>query len=233
MSADLVLVSHHLCPYVQRAAIAMTEKGVTFTRQTIDFADKPDWFKAISPLGKVPLLRVDDDVIFELAAILEYLEDAAPNPLHPVEPVERARHRGWIEYASSLLNDIAGFYNARDQQALVMKAGVMATKFRHLEDQLAAGPWFAGPRFSLVDAAFAPVFLYFNVFDDLGDWNVLPVDGRLHDWRGALHERPSVRQAVDDDYPERLRDFLARRDSHLSGYVVNDAKPAISQVPAA
>jgi glutathione S-transferase len=50
------LVSHHLCPYVQRAAIVLTEKGVSFKRTLIDLDNKPDWFKAISPLGKVPLL---------------------------------------------------------------------------------------------------------------------------------------------------------------------------------
>jgi glutathione S-transferase len=54
----LVLVSHQLCPYVQRAAISLCEKDVPFERLTIDLAKKPAWFKAISPLGKVPLLRV-------------------------------------------------------------------------------------------------------------------------------------------------------------------------------
>ena len=54
----LTLVSHLLCPYVQRAAIALREKDVPFERVVIDLANKPDWFVAISPLGKVPLLRV-------------------------------------------------------------------------------------------------------------------------------------------------------------------------------
>ncbi len=54
----LELVSHYLCPYVQRAAIALAEKGVPFTRAYVDLADKPAWFTAISPLGKVPLLKV-------------------------------------------------------------------------------------------------------------------------------------------------------------------------------
>lgn len=58
----LTLVSHHLCPYVQRAAIALAEKGVPFHRVNIDLADKPEWFKAISPFGKVPLLKVDEAV---------------------------------------------------------------------------------------------------------------------------------------------------------------------------
>ena len=84
MKHKLILVSHHLCPYVQRAAISLTEKGVPFERVDIDLANKPDWFKAISPLGKVPLLRVqrngDETAIFELAVILEFLEETQAHP---------------------------------------------------------------------------------------------------------------------------------------------------------
>ena len=58
MAKPLTLVSHLLCPYVQRAAIALAEKNVPFERVVIDLANKPDWFIAISPLGKVPLLRL-------------------------------------------------------------------------------------------------------------------------------------------------------------------------------
>src|SRR4030095_11471453 len=83
--SKLTLVSHGLCPYVQRAAIALDEKGVAFERIDIDLENKPDWFKAISPLGKVPLLKVDDVVIFESAVIVEYLEDTQPHPLHPAD----------------------------------------------------------------------------------------------------------------------------------------------------
>lgn len=71
----LTLVSFDLCPYVQRAAIALAEKGVPFERRTVDLADKPGWFRAISPLGKVPLLQVGDAVLFESAVIVEYLDD--------------------------------------------------------------------------------------------------------------------------------------------------------------
>ena len=56
MAARLKLISHKLCPYVQRAVIALSEKGVAFERIDIDLANKPDWFLAISPLGKTPVL---------------------------------------------------------------------------------------------------------------------------------------------------------------------------------
>jgi hypothetical protein len=48
----LRLVSRQLCPCVQRAAIALVEKGAAFERTTIDLAAKPDWFLALPPLGK-------------------------------------------------------------------------------------------------------------------------------------------------------------------------------------
>ena len=59
MAPKLTLISHKLCPYVQRAVIALTEKGVPFERIDIDLANKPDWFLKISPLGKVPVLLVE------------------------------------------------------------------------------------------------------------------------------------------------------------------------------
>ncbi|MGG6499047.1 UNVERIFIED_CONTAM: glutathione S-transferase family protein, partial [Bacteroidetes bacterium 56_B9] len=77
--------SHKLCPYVQRAVIALTEKGVPFERIDIDLDNKPDWFLAVSPLGKTPVLLVGDQPIFESAVILEYLEDTQPKPLHPAD----------------------------------------------------------------------------------------------------------------------------------------------------
>jgi glutathione S-transferase len=61
MTATLKLISHKLCPYVQRAVIALAEKGVPFERIDIDLANKPDWFLNISPLGKVPVLVVPTD----------------------------------------------------------------------------------------------------------------------------------------------------------------------------
>jgi glutathione S-transferase len=213
---QLTLVSHALCPYVQRAVIALGEKGMPFRRVDVDLAAKPDWFRAISPLGKVPLLRVDGAAIFESVAILEYLEETQPRPLHPADPLARAEHRAWIEFGSSVLNDIAGFYNAADAVALDAKAQALKTKFARLEARLGAGPWFGGDRFNLVDAAFGPVFRYFDAFDAIDDFGVLAGLPKVAAWCAALAGRPSIRAAVAPTYPERLRGFLLTRNAHLS-----------------
>src|SRR6201993_1306403 len=142
MGARLKLISHKLCPYVQRAVIALTEKGVAFDRIDIDLANKPDWFLAISPLGKTPVLKVGDRAIFESAVILEYLEETQAHVLHPAEPLARAEHRAFIEFASAVLNDIWGFYTAPDAPAFDGKAKALASKFRHIELRLNDGPYF-------------------------------------------------------------------------------------------
>ncbi len=212
----LHLISHDLCPYVQRAVIALREKSVPFRRSDIDLADKPDWFVALSPLGKTPVLEVNDTAVFESAVIVEYLEDSQPNPLHPDDPLQRARHRAWIEVASATLADIAAFYAARDAEAFELACARLRERFIRLEAELGDGPWFAGGRFGLVDAAFGPVFRYFDSFDRIADFGILDGLGAVAAWRQALAARPSVAGAVPPDYPYRLTRFLLRRDSHLS-----------------
>jgi glutathione S-transferase len=212
---SLTLVSHPLCPYVQRAAISLAEKAVPFERVYVDLADKPAWFLDLSPLGKTPVLKVDDRAIFESAVILEYLEETGPHPLHPAEPLRRAEHRAWIEFGSAGLNDIAGLYSAKDEAAFAAKAEALAAKFARLEGSLGPGPWFDGG-FSLVDAVFGPVFRYFDVFDRIGDFAILAGKPKVASWRRALAARPSIRQAVGADYESRLERFLAQRNSHLS-----------------
>ena len=211
----LTLVSHHLCPYVQRAAIALDEKGVAFERINVDLASKPDWFRAISPLGKVPLLKVGDAVIFESAVILEYLEETEANPLHPADPLQRADHRAWIEFGSTILMDIWNFYTAADDAALQAKVRTLTDKFARLEQRLGEGRYFDGTRFSLVDAVFAPIFRYFDVFDQLIDLSVFAETPKVRAWRKALAQRPSVRTAVGPDYPQLLHAFLVRYDAHM------------------
>lgn len=216
MKAPLVLVSHALCPYVQRVAIVLAEKGIAFERRDIDLANKPEWFLQASPLGKTPLLLVNDEVIFESVVICEYLEETRLPRLHPEDALMRARHRSWIEFGSALLNSIGAFYNAADETALAARASDIRTRLEQLEPAIGSGPYFSGDNFSIVDAVFGPVFRYFDVFDpsdDFGFWSGLP---NVTKWRHALRSRPSVVDAVPTDYPERLTRFLLARNSALS-----------------
>jgi glutathione S-transferase len=221
MSQPLTLVSHLLCPYVQRAAIALGEKGVPFERVVIDLANKPQWFLDISPLGKVPLLKVQradgtEAVLFESNVICEYLEETQPGGrLHPEDPLTRAGHRAWMEFGSAILADLWGYETTQDAAVFEQKRLALIAKFERVEAALGAGPYFAGEDFSLVDAVFAPVFRYFEVFDTLIDSRIFAALPKVDAWRKALAARPSVRDAVVPEYPQHLMEFLKRHASHL------------------
>ena len=217
MSAAFTLISHALCPYVQRAAIVLKEKNVAFERLDVDLARKPDWFLRLSPLGKTPVLSVGGEAIFESAVICEYLDETQPPRLHPEDALSRARERAWMEFGSAVLSGIAVLYSAGDEAALDKAYAALRTRFEQLEAVLGDGPWFAGRRFGLVDAVFGPVFRYFDVIPAEGLFDGLP---RVQAWREALGGRPSVREAVAAGYAQRLRGFLLERESALSRRLV-------------
>ncbi|MBW4661868.1 MAG: glutathione S-transferase family protein [Drouetiella hepatica Uher 2000/2452] len=212
----LELVSHHLCPYVQRAVITLVEKNIPHDRTYIDLANKPAWFRQLSPLGKVPVLRVGDDVLFESAVICEYLDEITPGSLHPADPLEKAKHRSWIEFGSSVLNTIAGFYNAPNADAFEQKRQELVDKFVWLEQNLTAHPYFGGEMFSLVDAVYGPIFRYFDVLETIPNSGFFTDTPQVSQWRRSLQARSSIQTAVAADYPERLLAFLKNRNSHLS-----------------
>src|SRR3954447_19952047 len=220
MTASLKLISHKLCPYVQRAVIALNEKGVPFERVDIDLANKPDWFLKLSPLGKVPVLVVTSEkgevALFESNVICEYIEETQGGVrLHPADALERAEHRAWMEFGSAVLADLWGLETTTDAATLESKRQALMVKFAGVEAALGAGPYFGGEAFRPVDGVFAPVFRYFDLFDELTDHGIFRDVPKVRAWRAELAKRPSVRTAVGADYPQLLRAFLVRHDAHL------------------
>lgn len=209
----LHLISHHLCPYAQRAVIVLDEKNVAHERTYIDLANKPAWFLEISPLGKVPVLQSGQSTIFESQVIAEYLDEITQGSLHPEDPIERAHHRSWIAFASETLNRIGAFYSAPADRFDTARQE-LSQMFARVDQKITA-PFFAGTHFHMVDAAWAPVFRYLDVFDTIGDFGLLDGLENTRAWRNKLAARPTVQTAAPSGYPQRLADFLRQRQSHL------------------
>lgn len=218
--SKLTLISFPTCPYVQRAVIALKEKGVPFEVVYIDLANKPDWFLALSPLGKVPVLKVERDghepaIVFESAVILEYLEDTITEKrLHPSDALERAQHRSWIEFGSQVLGDLWRVSAAKDQTELDSASQALAAKLRRLEDTI-AGPFFAGSHFSLVDAVFAPAFRQLDALETVVPTGLTADLQKVADWRKNLAARQSVKDAAPADFVELYLHRLRNNDAHV------------------
>jgi glutathione S-transferase len=208
------LVSFKLCPFVQRSVIVMLEKGVPFDITYINLQEPPQWFKIISPLGKVPLLKVDDTVLFESAVIMEYLDEVYPPALHPADPLRKAHNRAWTEFSSGLLG---GQYTlamaASDETAFNAQRDELRARLVQLEQQI-SGPLFNGADFALVDAAFAPFFMRLQLLDGwhpLGLTEGLP---KVREWSRQLLQRPAVRDSVVAEFADLYRGRIKETGAH-------------------
>ncbi len=208
---SIELISFKLCPYVQRSLITLLHKGVEHRITYIDLADPPDWFVDISPLQKVPLLRVDGAVLFESAVINEYLDETTGAPLMPADALSRAVHRGWIEFGSELLGDqwrLSTQSGERYSRARESLLGKLRTLQSQLDQRGGDGPFFAGDQLSLVDTAYAPFFMRHALLDGplaLTAAGELP---RLERWSAALLALPAVRQSVVAEFESLFRDYV-------------------------
>jgi glutathione S-transferase len=213
MSPSLKLVSFELCPFVQRSVIALEEKGAAYEIDYIDLTAKPEWFLELSPTGKVPLLLVQPAegqqvVLFESSVIAEYIDETLGDErLHPVDPLERALHRGYVELASALTGDMYRLTVATDEESLEQARAAAQLK---LERVLALwrGPFFAGERLSLVDAALAPALQRLRWCEELRAELGLVGQGKAAAYCDALLARPSVVASTVPDIHERFMRYI-------------------------
>jgi glutathione S-transferase len=228
--AKYLLVSFKTCPWVQRAAIALREKGVAFEFRHIEPDNRPDWFLAISPHKKVPVLRIDDkDSLFESNAICEYLDEMVSPKLHPADPLQRAVNRAWTDYVPTFADTVTATAYAETEEDYNKEAAKIPVPFERVEGALAkrgnAGPFFNGPNYSLVDAAYAPFLQRYRYLDrvkKLGHIEKFPL---LKAWSDALLKRPSTHSFPDAEFEAMYRENLKRRNKWVSKFVA-DAKAA-------
>ena len=210
------LISFKLCPFVQRSVILLLEKGIDFDITYIDLQQPPEWFLAISPFGKVPVLRCGDTVLFESAVINEYIDETRPPSLHPVNPLLRAQNRAWIEFGGGLNIDIHGVIVATDAADFAAKCDKVKKELARVEDQLGTGPYLNGDTFSLADAAYAPTLMRLQLIKQLTGLNLMADTPKLQAWADTLLARDSVLRSVVPDFTELFRAAIAKADGQLA-----------------
>lgn len=211
------LISFKRCPFVQRSTIMLLEKGIDFDITYIDVYNPPEWFRSISPFGKVPVLRCGDTVLFESAVINEYLDETHPPSLHPADPLLRAKNRGWIEFGSALNLEVLGVLMAKDQTEFETKRDQARQSLARIEEQLGDGPYFNGAEFSLVDAAYAPTLQRVTILCDHFQEDLLKDLPRLRAWWETLAKRDSVQRSAPSDLAQLYVEAVRKTGGYLAG----------------
>ena len=90
------------CPYARRTRIVLQEKGMDFEVHEVDLGNKSEEFLEVSPTGKVPMIVVDGDSLYESNVVNQYLDEVAGEPkLMPEEAKRRAYARIWMSFADA------------------------------------------------------------------------------------------------------------------------------------
>ncbi len=130
------LISFKTCPFVQRSIITMILQKRPFKMTNVDLRNKPDWFLKLSPLGKVPVMKVNDEVLFESAVIIEYLDETAPEDirLSPKDPLDKARNRAWLEYFTQLFTSWIKILSVKTKEEHEAEYKEFTRRLKYFED---------------------------------------------------------------------------------------------------
>jgi glutathione S-transferase len=224
MANQFMLCSFKTCPWVQRAAIVLRAKNIPYDITYIDRDHRPDWFLAISPHSKVPVLRIgENDALFESNAIAEYLDETAAPRLHPEDAITRARNRAWTDYVGTFASAISNTMYADSDEEFTRNAAKIAVPFGKLEEALAkrgnTGPYFNGAKLSLVDAAYAPFLQRYTFMDALRPLGVIEKFPHLRAWRDALLAAPAIKASTVPNIEAVWQENLILRKRWLAKFV--------------
>lgn len=210
------LISFKLCPFVQRSVITLLHKGIDFEIKYIDLANKPDWFLALSPLGKVPVLKYGDDVLFESAVINEFLDEITEGSLMPSDPLQKAKDRAWIEFSSQVLMAQYQTSLAKNQDDFVQAEAGLNDKLSRLEALTSDKGFFNGEDLALIDTALAPLFTRFAAIESLFERDLLANFPKLKAVGQHLLALPEVSGSVVENFNSLFADYLGNAESWLT-----------------
>lgn len=209
--------------------ILLRAKDIEFDVTYIDLQDKPDWFLEISPHGKVPVLKVGDEILFESNAIAEYLDEVVPPRLHPEEPLARAKNRAWTDFVPTFASAISTIHYSKSREEMEQAVTDAKDKLAKVEGALAGrgndGPYFNGPDLALVDAAYAPFFQRHLFADRVLKNNLIDGYPLIKAWAETLLADERITGAVPDNFEEEFIASLKRRGTYAAQFY-DDASAA-------
>ncbi|MDP4605917.1 MAG: glutathione S-transferase family protein [Erythrobacter sp.] len=206
---DLVIYGSPVSPFARKVAGVCIEKGVPYEIEAVNVFDPPQWFRDISPMKRIPVLRdrsvAEEGVagtIADSSAICAMIERKHPEPaLYPDAPMALGEALFIEEYADTALAMAGGLGIFRPIFFAVSKgeepgldkardawANQMPPIFDVLEARLGGREFFAGDALSIADLAVATVLMQVSLVAEtpLGQWPGLAAHF------AAMHERPSI-----------------------------------------
>jgi len=196
---NIKLYSAKGCPFARRTRVVLHEKGIDFEASEVDFRNKSDEFLEASPTGKVPVVVVDGDSLYESNVVNQYLDEVHEEPrLMPGDPKARAYARIWMARADddfypqvfvSSMGRERGFSEERISETLEKLKATLSRLEGGLE-----GREYLADGFSLADVAHAGNFVRLRELDENGAVSLADYPN-VASWMERIEARESFKAA--------------------------------------
>ncbi|XP_078688503.1 glutathione S-transferase omega-1-like isoform X5 [Branchiostoma floridae x Branchiostoma belcheri] len=189
----LRLYSMRLCPYAQRTRLFLAAKGIEFETINIHLKEKPEWLFEKTPIGKVPVLEKDGDIVYESLVCNEYLDGIYPDKcITPSDPLEKARQSMVLALWDA---KVVGFYYKlvtakEDERAALTKQFLDGLEY--IENALAK-PFFSGDKVGALDYNLWPWFERVCMLKGRGIELSVDKFPKLTAWIDRMMEQPAVK----------------------------------------
>jgi glutathione S-transferase len=214
-SGDITIYSVAACPYAQRTRILLRLKNIDARLVELDLSkNRPDWFLAINPAGKVPTIVHGGKPLSESSVINEYLEEIFPDPpLFPADPYQKAFSRILIDYCNNSFT--ANMYRLLMEQEPAKRQRIEAAANKDwvwLNDmltRLGSDRDFPFEQFGMIELTYAPFFERYALNEYFWGFDVPKHLPRVERWRKAVmhHNAVKATSLPSNDYIKLYADY--------------------------
>lgn len=200
------LIGSLTSPYVRKTRIVLAEKKIEYEFELISPWTEGSTVPDFNPLGKVPVLVLDDGTaLFDSRVIVEYIDNVTPNnKLLPTSNRERTEVKRWEALADGLLdaavtvrNEVSRPKNEQSAEFLSRQHSKIMGSLAFMSRELGEKPYCMGTPITLADLAVGASlgYLLFR-FPDIGWGSTYPNLAHLYD---KLSQRPSFQETVPQE----------------------------------
>ncbi len=184
------------CPFSARVLLTLEEKSIAHSRHLIDFGDKPQWFLAANPEGKVPVLHHQGKWVADSDVICEHLEGAAFPGARALSPADEATR----QVGAAFFGAFVKFFTNKDTGLEQTLRESLVAELKAIDAALQGKTFLGGNDICSVDLALFPKLRHCQVACGHFKGFAVPDEcSALAAYMGAMAERPSV---VATYYPD-------------------------------
>ena len=197
------LIAAPVSPYSRKARIVLAEKRIEYEMVVDSPLDAASRVPEFNPLGKIPVLVLDDDTtLFDSRVIVEYLDNANPvGRLIPEDTRQRIQVRRWEALADGCTDAAIAVVMEKRRPAAQQSAewiarqeGKIERALKAMSDDLGSRAWCAGDLYNLADVAVGCALGYLELrMPDLNWRRQYPNLGKLFD---KLSQRASFKDTA-------------------------------------